>query len=422
MLLGKNSVSGNRRYAVSALIFIGIVTGIVCLSACATGAATGAASKETAGNARLQHTLAKLRRGETVSVVALGGSITTGYQAQPPASAGWAGQLNRWWQEKAKVSGGAAEFHNSGASGTDSAFAAVRVKDHALAYEPDLVIVEFAINDQWLNARVRQRSFEGVLRQLLAGSARSVMVIALNEKADSNKSTFREQERIGKHYGIPVLAWADWVKFSEWDRWFTGSEAIHPNNDGHANIAEGIIRYLDAVWDSLPPDDALPPVNTALPAPLVSAEFQQVALIGGQDAGAMLNFDTSRWQAAPAILPDEWPGRGGRPLTGWTTDNPQADLSVRVRGKSVGLLFAESDQFTNGLAWIEDGKETFPKVIIRNYVNYRRGYYGYAYAEIADNLDPEREYVLRLAVNPGGRQGSVHIAGVVCTLSGGKTP
>jgi len=413
MRLFINPASPNRGFSAFLAGLAFFLAGMFWLTACATGGATGGSSED----ARLQHTLAKLRRGETVSVAALGGSITTGYQARPPESAGWAGLVNKWWQEKAKTSGGTVNFYNAGASGTDSAFAAVRVKDHALVYEPDLVIVEFAVNDQWLSSRVRQRSFEGVLRQLLAGSGRAIVVLALNEKADANKSTFREQKDLGRHYGIPVLAWADWVKLSEWDSYFTGSEAIHPNNDGHANIAGGLIRYFDAVWDSLPPDAALPRINTALSAPLVSSEFQNITLIGGQDTDAMLNFDTSLWQTVPAILPGEWLSRGGRPLTGWTSNDPKADLAIRVKGKSVGLLFAESDQFANGLAWIEspDGKENLPKVIIRNYVSYRTGYYGYAYAEIANSLDPAREYVLHLAVNPGGRQGATHIIGVVCT-------
>jgi lysophospholipase L1-like esterase len=358
-------------------------------------------------NARLQQTLAKLRRGETVSIVAIGGSITTGHQARPPESAGWAAHVKRWWQEKAGQTGGKVNFYNSGASGTDSAFASIRIQEHALQYEPDLVIVEFAINDQWLSSRVRQRSFEGVLRQLLADSQRSVIILSLNEKAYPEKSTFREQERIGRHYGIPVLAWAQWVKFSQWDTYFNGSEAIHPNNEGHANIASGITGYLDAAWNSLP--ESPPSVNTVLPPPLVSAEFQNVRLIGGTDTDAMINLDTSLWQSAPAILPGEW----SNTLTGWTTDDVKADLSIRVQGKSVGLLFAESDQFINGSAWIDSPEPK--KVVIRNFVSYRAGYYGYAYAEVADNLDPLKEHILHLAVNSGGKQGSTHIIGVVCT-------
>jgi len=398
------------------LILMILVISSLFFAACSsTSVRSGQAS-----DIRLRRCMAKLRGGEKISVVTLGGSITTGYQARPPESAGWAGLVNVWLQEKARETGasepvGLVDFHNSGASGTDSAFASIRVRDHALAYNPDLVIVEYAINDQWLSSRVRRRSFEGVIRQLLDGSDRAVILIALNEKGAPEKSTFREQVEIGRHYNIPVLAWADWVKLSEWDNYFSGKEAIHPNNEGHASIASGIIGFLDAAWNN-PLQTGASPVKTALPPPLVSAEFQNVQFIGSTDASAIVK--NSGWESKPAILPGEWPSRGGEPLYGWTTSDPQSNLAIRVQGKSVGVLFAESDQFFNSLAQIEDadGNEKSAKVIIRNYVSYRNGYYGYAYAEIADNLDPQKEYILRIGVNPGGKNGaSTHIIGVICT-------
>ena len=387
------------------------IISVVFLAACSsTSVRSGQAS-----DIRLRNCMAKLRGGEKISVVTLGGSITTGYQARPPESAGWAGLVNAWLQEKARNTGCTVDFHNSGASGTDSAFASIRVRDHALAYNPDLVIVEYAINDQWLSSRVRRRSFEGIIRQLLDGSDRAVILLALNEKGAPEKSTFREQVEAGRHYNIPVLAWADWVKLSEWDNYFSGKEAIHPNNEGHASIASGIIDFLDAAWNN-PPQAGASPIKTALPPPLVSAEFQNIQLIGSTDTPAIVT--NSGWESKPAILPDEWPSRGGQPLYGWTTSDPQSNLALRVQGKSVGVLFAESDQFCNSLAWLEDtdGNEKSAKIIIRNYVGYRKGYYGYAYAEIADNLDPQKEYILRIGVNPGGKNGaSTHIIGVVCT-------
>jgi lysophospholipase L1-like esterase len=355
----------------------------------------------------------KLREGGTISVVTLGGSITTGHQARPPESAGWAAHVKVWFQEKARESRGAVEFHNSGASGTDSAFASIRVCDHALAYNPDLVIVEYAVNDQWLDGRVRRRSYEGLIRRLLDGSERALVLIALNEKGGPEKSVFREQAEIGGYYDIPILAWADWVKPSEWDNYFSGEETIHPNNEGHANIASGVIRFLDAAWDS--PRQAVS-VNTDLPPPLVSAEFQNIKFFDSSETGVIAR--NMGWEAKPALLPDEWPSRGGPPITGWTTVDPRADLAVRVRGKSVGVLFAESDQFFNSLAWLEDpdGNAKTAKIIIKNYVDWRIGYYGYAYAEIADNLDPLKEYILRIGIAPGAKTGAAaHIIGVICT-------
>jgi len=375
---------------------------------------------------RLKNCMAKLREGKTISVVALGGSITTGHQARPPDSAGWANHVNVWLQGKARESGGcepvgSVEFRNSGASGTDSAFASIRVRDHVLAYNPDLVIVEYAVNDQWLDDRVRKRSFEGIIRKLLEGSDRALVLIALNEKGDPEKSNCvpkvrREQAEIASYYNIPILAWADWVKPCEWDTYFSGEETIHPNNEGHANIASGIIRFLNAAWDAPHQTAPVSAAGQALPPPLFSAEFQNVNFIDSSQAAAIVK--NSGWEKKPAILPDEWPSRSGRQIYGWTTSDPRANLAIRVRGKSVGVLLAESDRFFNSLAWLEDldGSAKTAKIIIKNYVDWRIGYYGYAYAEIADNLDPLKEYILRIGINPDGKTGaSTHIIGVICT-------
>jgi len=369
---------------------------------------------------RLRNCFAKLREGKTISVVALGGSITTGHQARPPELAGWAGLVNDWFKERALEPGAckpgaSVKFYNSGASGTDSAFASIRLADHVLAYNPDLVIVEYAVNDQWLSARVRKRSYEGVVRRLMYNSGRAVILLALNEKGAPGKSTFREQAEIAKHYNVPILAWAGWVKQSQWNRYFSGSETIHPNNEGHASIASGLVKFLNHAWNS---PHAVHPVNKTLPPPLVSAEFQNVSCIGSNDTASIVK--NSLWETKLAILPNEWPSRGGKHLSGWSTSDPKAELSVRVRGKSVGVLFAESDMFFNSLAWLEDanGNVLSAKVIIKNFASYRAGYYGYAYAEIADNLDPSKEYILRIGVNPGASKGvSTHIIGVLCTAS-----
>jgi len=394
----------------------------VSITACSSTAVRSEPEQEVRSgleqDVRLQNCMAKLREGQTISVVALGGSITTGHQAQPPETAGWAGLVNAWLKEKALETGASVEFHNSGASGTDSAFASIRAADHALAYNPDLVIVEYAVNDQWLNSRVRKRSFEGLIRRLLDNSPRrAVIIIALNEKGDPQKSTSvpevrSEQAEIGRHYKVPVLAWADWVKASEWGNYFSGKETIHPNKEGHASIASGIIHFMDIAWE--PPQAG--PVKTSMPQPLFSEEFQNVKFIGSSETSAIVS--NTGWESKPAILPDEWPSRGGKKLYGWTTSDPRANLAIRVKGKSVGVLFAESDKFFNSLAWLEDsgGNVKSAKIIIKNYASSRSGSYGYAYAEIADNLEPSKEYILRVGVNPGGKSGaSAHIIGVLCT-------
>jgi lysophospholipase L1-like esterase len=409
-----------------------VITALM-LSACASGGSAGIGQGSApftgfppdltgagrVSTARLQNALAKLRRGEALSVVTLGGSITTGYQADPPDTNGWAGLVKNWWETKAAETGAHINYHNSGASGTDSAFAAIRIQDHVLAYNPDVVIVEFGMNDQWLDAAVRKRSYEGLLRQLLDNSDRALALLAVNEKGSPTKSARKDQEPIGNYYGLPTIAWAGGVKnAADWGAYFTGGETIHPNDAGHASIAAQITALLDSLWANLPPDAEIPPVDAALPSPVVSDDFQTVTLIGSNDTAAVL--DEGLWIPQRAHLPGEWESRGGTVPQGWVTDDPNAHLKIKVRGKSVGILFAESDRFRNTLAWLElPGGKTTAKVPVNTYVSYRNGYFGYAYAEVADNLDPKKDCILHITLSKtgAGAAGDLisSITGVLCT-------
>ena len=113
------------------------------------------ANEEINMNSRMENFFAKIKRGEEVKVVAIGGSITTGFSANPVAGKCWAGLTGKWLKELAAQNGSKLTFYNRGVSGTDSAFGVARLDSHVLSLNPDFVIVEYAMNDQWLDAKVR---------------------------------------------------------------------------------------------------------------------------------------------------------------------------------------------------------------------------------------------------------------------------
>jgi len=59
---------------------------------------------------RIQNVLAKLRRGEPVTVITLGGSITTGFAADPVNENSWAALTGKWFSEKAALTGSRLRF------------------------------------------------------------------------------------------------------------------------------------------------------------------------------------------------------------------------------------------------------------------------------------------------------------------------
>lgn len=97
-------------------------------------------SAELRIRAGLPNAGAKLERGENLTVVFIGGSITRG-----GGESGYVRTVEKWLREKWPNS--AINVINAGISGTDSNFGAKRYDRDVLIHEPDLVLIEFAVND-----------------------------------------------------------------------------------------------------------------------------------------------------------------------------------------------------------------------------------------------------------------------------------
>ena len=93
-----------------------------------------ATAEQTVGRDILQ-VFTEAHRGEELRAVAMGGSITQ-------AGKGWVGP---WLQQQfpnSKVS-----MHNAGMSGTGSNLGIFRLERDVIEYNPDLVFIEYAVND-----------------------------------------------------------------------------------------------------------------------------------------------------------------------------------------------------------------------------------------------------------------------------------
>ena len=103
-----------------------------------------ARSRYNEGNkVRLAKVIKKLQANEEVTVAYIGGSITEGYSAGDDLC--YAKLTTNWLQEKfpnAKIN-----YVNAGIGATGSYLGVYRVEKDVLAYNPDLVFVEFYVND-----------------------------------------------------------------------------------------------------------------------------------------------------------------------------------------------------------------------------------------------------------------------------------
>ncbi|MCR4735250.1 MAG: SGNH/GDSL hydrolase family protein [Treponema sp.] len=365
---------------------------------------------------RLENFLAKIRRGEEVTVLALGGSITTGFAAKNPSADGWAGLTGAWIKKLGAENKAKVNYYNRGVSGTDSAFAIARFDNHVAALKPDLVLFEYAMNDQWLDTKVRKRTYEAIVRRLLSDSDCAILALFVNERKAPYPSNQAEQQKICEYYHIPYVSWKDSVKkngsLSDFEKYFDGQEGIHPNNTGHAKIAEFMEERINQVWKVLPEDSKIASPCKELPAAMTDCGFVNSKYYGCENLKPLAN---TSWKAgSPAH--NEWISHGNV-VKGWECNEGGAEITFEVEGSSVGITYCESDQFRDAQAWVTkaDGSNG-PKVNLNCYVSYRKGYYGWAYRQLIDG-DKVEKYTVHVVVSKrvarGGEKKFCNITGIL---------
>ena len=291
---------------------------------------------------RLQHVLAKARRGEAVTVGVIGGSITQGARASAPDKC-WGALTAAWWQQTFPDS--AVTFVNAGIGATGSDLAVHRAKQHLLNKSPDVVIVEFAVNDS-INP-IEMETLEGLVRQLLNAPQQPAVLLFFTMNKDGN-SKQQEHERVGRHYALPMVSLRNalWPRMQAGEIAWTDFEAdeVHPNDLGHGYCSQMLTGFMGKILATLPKDDALPDIPS-VPQPFISDVFEHTVLY---NADTLQPVKSEGWEAGPK---DAFFG------TGWKTETPGSLLEFEVEGKAVSVLFWKiKGPMGRAEAWVDDGK------------------------------------------------------------------
>jgi lysophospholipase L1-like esterase len=116
-----------------------------------------AEAKELRARQGLPNFFKKLGSNKPVTIAYFGGSITE-------ANKGWREQSTVWLQQQypnTKI-----KSVNAAIGGTGSDLGVFRLQQHVLVYQPDLVFVEFAVNDAGRKPEDIYKSMEGIVRQI----------------------------------------------------------------------------------------------------------------------------------------------------------------------------------------------------------------------------------------------------------------
>lgn len=214
---------------------------------------------------RIKKVFCKAARGESVTIAAIGGSITQGASAKSWKNGGnnaceytqeldgekcWFERTAEWFCQRfpqTKVNA-----INAGIGATPSFLGAFRLEQMVLQYKPDLVTVEFSVNDpstvhNLLDGEILD-AYEAIVRRCLEAGA-AVLLVFLNDQ--DNNGMQRYHSLLAEHYDVPCISYHNAIYpegklICDWER--LSPDEIHPNNVGHALLAACICNYLDWVY------------------------------------------------------------------------------------------------------------------------------------------------------------------------------
>lgn len=198
-------------------------------------------------NALVKQVLAKMRAGEEVILAAIGGSVTEG-AGPSDFHQGYAYQFKDLFIQKYAAAADKVKFVPAGIGGTPSALGIVRYQKDVVAAggrDPDLLIIEFAVND-WLEC-TNTRAIEYIVRNALQHGTAVIMVYAA--------ATYQNQQGqiapVADFYNLPQVSISNGLAGSgvnqEKDSKVYYSDYVHPTRYGHAYMAKCLMNLIDEI-------------------------------------------------------------------------------------------------------------------------------------------------------------------------------
>ena len=218
---------------------------------------------ETFGDtSRLQNFVKRARNGESLTIVGFGGSVTAGaglvveYDKRPFGQI-FTDNLQKMFP-LAKF-----KFVDAGLSGTNVRFSVFRVRDDVLKYNPDLVILDFSVNNN--GDTDLKNLFESIISQInKAREDTAIINIQFTEmhENDSDSTMLQEnsylspQRRIilkaAQDFEIPSISFHNFVWSKINNNVFSKNDVlldhVHPTHFGHvlaANMLTALMQHVN---------------------------------------------------------------------------------------------------------------------------------------------------------------------------------
>lgn len=279
--------------------------------------------------ARIAAAMQKAKEGGNVTIGVIGGSITQGSSAGSQDKT-YASLLKKWWEDSfpdAQIT-----LVNAGVGGTSSYLGVHRAEEDLLCEQPDFVVVEFSVNDA--NSPFYKKSYDNLVYRILT-QENAPGVLLLFMTMEDGTSAQEQDAMIGFQYGLPMISYRNAVLYGMEQgklAWTDISpDNIHPNDRGHAMVAELLSVYLGGVLAKL---DTFTEEPAAFDKPIVTKEaYLDAAILNRED------LEPVSWGSFTAQdVSTRFPGN-------WTTETGEEGIVFETEAANIGIMY---QKYTNG--------------------------------------------------------------------------
>lgn len=297
----------------------------------------------------LYDVMRKAGSGQKITIAFIGGSITKGTISIGSRDGTFRKTITYtdyfadWWYKKFPKAD--LRFVNAGISATDSYLGVHRVQADVLDKKPDLVVVEYAVNDK--TGSHYKQAYENLVRRLMDSGSKPAVMLLFMAKANGQTSQI-QQAQIGKHYKLPMLSYAnvmnDMISKGIYTIDELSGDVVHPSKLGSAVIGEICVRYLDSIYEK----SLGGVVRKTAPKSYVTSKKYSSAKVLSCKKITIKKMGTFTESQKSKIFTDNL-----------TSSKGNGNLTFTVTCKNLGILFARQNNGKGGQFDVYvDGKKT----------------------------------------------------------------
>ena len=237
---------------------------------------------ETGNTYRFSGFFKKFEVKPEIRVGFIGGSITEG-AASSDSLHRYAGRVCEFLS-KTFAKSGFVQI-DAGIGATNSRFGCSRIAGDLFDFEPDLIVLEFAVNDDQNDTNGFAETMEGLIRKSLSYAPDVPVILFQTMNRHGDSANHRVQARIARHYDIPVIGYrsAIWPliegKRIPWES--LSPDDVHPNDTGHLICGYLIYDFLRGTYHAV---ESKSDSKISLPPPLYSELYERAGILGAGDS------------------------------------------------------------------------------------------------------------------------------------------